>query len=178
MQRRQPVRAQVGALLKSAAEMAGQVGVSIVRRTVARVDALSSRVNAGSVGSRVVDAITQGTEGAIARSPVPIPAPVRDALGRMHEALGQLSQTIDTVNAGASSLTRDDNAHNESARRQAMDDARVAFARGEANQDEDEPAGHKKSRRNRGRRNQHGAEDAQDTLAKGARANQSPTSQS
>ena len=178
MQRRKPLRAQVGAALQSAAEAAGQAGFAAVRRAVARVDGLSSHINAGQLGSQVVDAITRGTEGVIARSPVPIPGPVRDALGRMHEALGQLSQSIDTVNAGASSLTRDANAQSEAGRRQAMDDARVAFARGEANQDDDVSSASRKSRRNRGRRNARGAEEAPGAVAQGPRTQPTPTNQS
>lgn len=178
MQRRQPMRAQVGALLQSAAEKAGDLGIQAIRRTVARVDALSNRLNAGSMGSRVVDAISDRTEQAIAKSPVPIPAPVREALGRMHEALGQLSQSIDTINAGASSLTRDDSANNEAARRKAMDDARVAFTQSEFGQDDEGQTGHKKSRRSRGRRNTRGAEDTQSTQATTARADKLPNNPS
>lgn len=141
------MRAQVGALLKSCADMAEQTGVAAVRKVMQKIDGAREEGPA----QRVVDAIAQGTEKLIAKSPVPIPAPVREALDRMHEALGQLSNSIEVVNAGASSLSKDPKGMDPS-RRQAMDDARAAFVDLEASDGAAEATEHKKPRRHRSRR--------------------------
>lgn len=159
MKRPKHMRAQMGALLKSCVDVAEQAGVSAIRTVMQKVDGARQEGPA----QRVVDAIAQGTEKLIAKSPVPIPAPVREALERMHEALGQLSNTIEVVNAGASSLSKDPKGMDPT-RRQAMDDARAAFVDLEASDDASDGVEHKKPRRHRSRRNNHRQGDEQSKL--------------
>jgi hypothetical protein len=171
MQRQQAIRTRMGSLLKSAAHNAGRVGIEAARQVVARVD--RSSAEGEGRGQKVVDAITQKADELIAKSPVPIPGPVRDALGRMREALGQLSQTIETVNAGASSLARDQSAQEEAARRRVRDDARVAFAKLDTDDSESDAGSAKKSRRNRSRR--HGQRQTEDTSSASSNKDDSAT---
>ena len=173
MKRPKHMRAQMGSLLKTCAEAAEKAGFAAVRRVVQTVDGIEHNGR----GQKMVDAITRGAEKLIAKSPVPIPSPVRGALDRMHEAMGQLSQSIDTVNAGASSLTRDQ-AGQDSARRQAMDDARAAFVNQEAGDENDSDGAPKKSRRHRSRRShQRQADDRSSAPStKKDRADQTPNS--
>lgn len=174
MKRPQHMRAQMGSLLKGCADMAERAGVSALRKVVQTVDGARNQGTA----QKVVDAITQGTEKLIAQSPVPIPGPVRDALERMHEALGQLSNSIDVVNAGAGSLNKDQNGMDPS-RRQAMEDARAAFVDLEAQDENADDAGQKKPRRHRSRRgNNHRSSDDRQTAQspKKDRADSTPNS--
>jgi hypothetical protein len=177
MKRPKHMRAQMGSLMKSCAEAAEKAGFDAIRRVVRRMD----QAKQDGRGQKVVEAISQGTERLIAKSPVPIPGPVQDALERMREALGQLSQSIDTVNAGASSLARDQPGQDPS-RRQAMDDARAAFVDLEVNDEAEADAAGKKPRRHRSRRNSHHrqagqADDQQSTQSsKKDRADQTPNS--
>lgn len=174
MKRPMHMRAQLGSLMKSCAEVAEKAGVEVVRGVARRME--SARQD--ERGRKVMDSIAQGTERLIAKSPVPIPGVVQDALERMREALGQLSQSIDTVNAGASSLARDQPGQDPS-RRQAMDDARAAFVDLEANDEAGSDADAKKPRRHRSRRSSHHrqADDTQSTQsAKKDRADRTPNS--
>ena len=172
MKRPKPMRAQMGSLLQVCVDTAGRAGMGVARRVVARLD----RAAEDGPGQRVVDAITRGTERIIEKSPVPIPGPVRDALGRMQEALGQLSHSIETVNAGASSLARD-TPQADAERRQAIEDAKAAFAQFDAEGDDSEateaPA---KKRRHRSRRNHRSGDETNEAQsAKKDRATQTPS---
>lgn len=177
MKRPKPMRAQMGALLKSCTDVAERVGVEAIRKVVQKVDGASLNGPA----QKMVDAISQGTEKLIAKSPVPIPGPVREALESMREALSQLSSSIEVVNAGASSLAKDP-AGTDPSRRQAMEDARAAFVDLDASDAGAEEAGHKKPRRHRSRRSGsrqgQGQDDARQTAPSSPkdRANQTPNS--
>lgn len=172
MQRRKRVQAQVGAVLRGAAARVGRMGISAAEQMLQRIGKSEDGGNVASSGQRVAEAVSKGAEQLIARSPVPIPTPVREALERMGQGLGQLSHTIDTLNAGASSLVQEAKPSDESRRQHAMEDAKAAFSAMEATGAETAPA--KKSRRHRSRRGSRHSDDRQNAAPQDAQRDDSP----
>ena len=83
-------------LVLRALEFAGQKAEGAARLMVREVrHRLDKDGMISAQGRVVVEQISRGADTVIAKSPVPIPEPMRDAMGKMQDALGQLSHATD-----------------------------------------------------------------------------------
>lgn len=101
MQRVQAAKQRLTRLVRDAAKRATDTAA---RSALQLVEAAHERTEAwrnGEQGRRVADAVLTTGERLIDKSPVPVPVVVRDALGRMQDALGQLGGAIEVESASA-----------------------------------------------------------------------------
>lgn len=96
MQKQHHRRNYARGLVLRALEFAGQKAEGAARMMVREVrQRLDKDGVIRSQGRVVVEQISKGADTVIAKSPVPIPEPMRDAMGKMQDALGQLSHATD-----------------------------------------------------------------------------------
>ena len=92
-------------LARKAAVRAGAV---TQRSAVSAAESLYDKGHAwrhGAQAKRLADKVLRAGERLIERSPLPVPMVMRDALGRMQDALGQLGNTIEGLDAGVDAKT-------------------------------------------------------------------------
>lgn len=101
MQRAKAAKQRLMRLARTAAQTATDWTQRSALKLVETAHERGEALRNGERGHKVADAVLKAGERLIESSPVPVPLLVRDALGRMQDALGQLGNAIDVEGATA-----------------------------------------------------------------------------